>query len=52
LKDELVGYAAKEIAKLQQDVGTKAEVIIDSGDVHKLLNLSNALRQASTRGVI
>jgi nucleotide-binding universal stress UspA family protein len=38
LKDELVGYAAKEIAKLQQDVGTKAGVIIDSGDVHKLLN--------------
>ena len=38
LKEELVGYASKEIAKLQQDVGTKAEVIIDSGDVHKLLN--------------
>jgi nucleotide-binding universal stress UspA family protein len=37
-KEELVGYAAKEIAKLQQDVGTKAEVIIDSGDVHRLLN--------------
>jgi nucleotide-binding universal stress UspA family protein len=37
-KEELVGYAAEEIAKLQQDVGTKAEVIIDSGDVHKLLN--------------
>jgi nucleotide-binding universal stress UspA family protein len=38
LRDELVGYAAKEIAKLQQDVGTKAEVIVDSGDVHQLLN--------------
>jgi nucleotide-binding universal stress UspA family protein len=37
-KKELVDYAAKEIAKLQQDVGTKAEVIIDSGDVHQLLN--------------
>ena len=37
-KEELVGYAAKEIAKLQQDAGTKAEVIIDSGDVHQLLN--------------
>jgi nucleotide-binding universal stress UspA family protein len=37
-KQELVGYAAKEIAKLQHDVGTKAEVIIDSGDVHKMLN--------------
>ncbi len=34
-KEALVGYATKEIAKLQQDVGTKAEVIIDSGDVHK-----------------
>ena len=31
-------YAAREIAKLQQDLGTKAEVIIDSGNVCKLLN--------------
>ena len=37
-KEALVGIATKEIAKLQQDVGTKAEVIIDSGNVHKLLN--------------
>jgi nucleotide-binding universal stress UspA family protein len=37
-KEALVGYATGEIAKLQQDVGTKAEVIIDSGGVHKLLN--------------
>jgi len=37
-KEALQGYASKEIARLQQDVGTKAEVIIDSGDVHKLLN--------------
>ena len=37
-KENIVGFASKEIAKLQQDVGTKAEVIIDSGDVHKLLN--------------
>lgn len=37
-KEALVGYAAKEIAKLQQDAGTKADVIIDSGNVHKLLN--------------
>jgi nucleotide-binding universal stress UspA family protein len=37
-KEALVGNAAKEIAKLRQDVGTKAEVIIDSGDVHKALN--------------
>ena len=38
LKRELVGFAAQEIAKLQQHVGTNAEVIIDSGDVHNLLN--------------
>lgn len=37
-KETLVGYATKEIAELQQDVGTKAEVIIDSGSVHRLLN--------------
>jgi len=37
-KAEIVGYAAREIAKLQQDLGTKAEVIIDSGNVCKLLN--------------
>lgn len=37
-KQSLVGYASQEIAKLQQDLGTKVEVIIDSGDVHKLLN--------------
>jgi nucleotide-binding universal stress UspA family protein len=37
-KKRLVGYAADEIAKLQQDVGTKADVIIDSGNVSKALN--------------
>ena len=37
-KEEIVSYAAEEIAKLQQDVGTKAEVIIDSGNVPQLLN--------------
>ncbi len=37
-KEALQGYASKEIARLQQDVGTKVQVIIDSGDVHKLLN--------------
>ena len=37
-KETLQGYASKEIARLQQDVGTKVQVIIDSGDVHKLLN--------------
>jgi len=38
LKEELVSYAANEIAKLQRDVGIKAAITIDSGDVHKLLN--------------
>jgi len=37
-KETLVGYASSEIAKLQQDVGTKAAVIIESGNVPKLLN--------------
>lgn len=37
-KETLVGYATKEIAKIQEDIGTKAEVIIDSGDPHELLN--------------
>ncbi len=37
-KQALVGYAANEIAKLQQELHTNAEVIIDSGDVHKLLH--------------
>ena len=37
-KEKLVGFAAEEIAKLQQDAGTQAEVIIDSGNVTELLN--------------
>ena len=37
-RDEIVGFATEEIAKLQQDVGTKAEVIIDSGNVPELLS--------------
>jgi len=37
-KDTIVGFAAKEIAKLQQEAGTNAEVIIDSGNVPELLN--------------
>ena len=37
-KEMIVGNAIKEIAQLQQDVGTKAEVIIDSGNVPELLN--------------
>ena len=37
-KDQIVSFATEEIAKLQQDVGTRAEVIIDSGNVPELLN--------------
>jgi nucleotide-binding universal stress UspA family protein len=37
-KKTLVGIAAEEIARLQKDVGTKAEVIVDSGNVPQLLN--------------
>jgi nucleotide-binding universal stress UspA family protein len=37
-KEKIVGFAATEIANLQQEVGTKAEVIIDSGNVPELLN--------------
>jgi nucleotide-binding universal stress UspA family protein len=37
-KERIVGSAAEEIAKLQQDVGTRAEAIIDSGNVPELLN--------------
>jgi nucleotide-binding universal stress UspA family protein len=37
-KERIVGFAAKEITKLQQDVSTSAEVIIDSGNVPQLLN--------------
>jgi nucleotide-binding universal stress UspA family protein len=37
-KEKIVGFATEEIAKLQQAVGTKAEVIIDSGNVPDLLN--------------
>jgi nucleotide-binding universal stress UspA family protein len=38
LKEKTVGFAAEEIAKLQNAVGTQAEVIIDSGNVAELLN--------------
>ena len=37
-KEKIVGFAAEEIEKLQRDAGTKAEVIIDSGNVPELLN--------------
>jgi nucleotide-binding universal stress UspA family protein len=35
---ELVGAAAEEIARLQTEAGTNAEVVIDSGDAPQLLN--------------
>ena len=37
-KEKIVGSAAEEIAKLQQAMGTNADVIIDSGNVLELLN--------------
>jgi nucleotide-binding universal stress UspA family protein len=37
-RDTIVGLATKEMDALQQSVGTKAEVIIDSGNVVQLLN--------------
>ena len=42
-KEELVGDASREMSKLQQDMGTKADVIINSGDVPTML------RQAATQ---
>jgi nucleotide-binding universal stress UspA family protein len=39
-RDELFGIATGEIASLQQEVGTNAEVIIDSGEVADLLSLA------------
>jgi nucleotide-binding universal stress UspA family protein len=38
LKEAIVGAATTEMAKLQQDIGTKADVIIESGNVTQLLN--------------
>jgi nucleotide-binding universal stress UspA family protein len=45
-KETIVGFATKEIAKLQQDVGMKTEVIIDSGNVPELLNRAAAQTKA------
>jgi nucleotide-binding universal stress UspA family protein len=39
-RDELVGIATQEIASLQHEAGTNAEVMIDSGEVTELLNLA------------
>jgi nucleotide-binding universal stress UspA family protein len=38
LKEKLVGDASQRIVKLQQDMGTKADVLIGSGDVPKVLS--------------
>ena len=45
-KETIIGFAVKEIAKLQQDVGTNADVIIDSGNVPELLNRAAARANA------
>lgn len=37
-KEELVGDASKRVAKLQQDMGILADVLIGSGDVAKVLS--------------
>jgi nucleotide-binding universal stress UspA family protein len=37
-KEKVVGAATEEIARLQRDAGTNADVIIDSGNVAELLN--------------
>jgi nucleotide-binding universal stress UspA family protein len=37
-KETLASSAAQQIAQLQQEMGTKAEVFIDSGDIPKLLS--------------
>jgi nucleotide-binding universal stress UspA family protein len=44
-KEELVSDASEHIAKLQQDVGTKADVFIGSGDVPRVL--SKAVEQTN-----
>lgn len=37
-KEQVFGFAAKEIAELQRDLGTNFDVIIDSGNVPEALN--------------
>ena len=43
-KKMIVGSVTKGIAQLQQDLGTKAEVVIDSGNVPELLNRATERR--------
>jgi nucleotide-binding universal stress UspA family protein len=45
-QESLVRFATEEIAKLQQQAGTDAEVLIDCGDVHELLKRAAQQRQA------
>jgi nucleotide-binding universal stress UspA family protein len=37
-KEKLINSATQRVAKLQQEMGTKAKVFVESGDVPKLLN--------------
>jgi len=37
-KEALVSGASRDMAKLQQEVGTQADVIIECGDVHQMLS--------------
>ena len=37
-KDELVANASEQMSKVQQELGTKADVFIGSGDVPKVLS--------------
>ncbi len=46
LKEELVGDASMYLAKLQQDMGIKAELFIGSGDVPKALSQAAKQTQA------
>jgi len=46
LKEKILGFAGKAIAKLQQDVGTKAQVILDSGNVPELLSRATEQTEA------
>ena len=50
-KEAIVGMATREIAQVQQEAGTKAEVIIDSGNVSQLLNRAAEKTHADVRGL-
>lgn len=46
LRQELIDDAAQQLARLQKDAGTKAEVFIGSGDVPKVLSQAAAQTKA------